>query len=148
MEELYKLIRQFEGLHKLKNDGLVYEYVCPAGVRTIGYGTTRFPKDVHVITKDQAESWMQEEADQCLRSALKLSPCLNKESNKKQAAIADFIYNLGSGAYKSSTLKKKVDACDWEAAAYQIRKWVWGGGKKLPGLIIRRELEAQLLLDD
>ena len=148
MEELYKLIRQFEGLHKLKNDGLVYEYVCPAGKRTIGYGTTRFPKDVNVITKDQAELWMQEEADQCIRFALKLSPCLNKEPNKKQAAIADFIYNFGPGAYKSSTLKKKVDTRDWEAAAYQIRKWVWGGGKKLPGLIIRRELEAQLLLDD
>lgn len=148
MEELYKLIRQFEGLHKLGKDGLVHEYLCPAGIRTIGYGTTRFPKSAHSITVEQSEEWMRIEADQCLKDALKTSPRLRNESLGRQAAIADFIYNLGIGAYRSSTLKKKVDQGGWQAAAYQIRKWVWGGGRKLPGLILRRELEARLLLAD
>jgi lysozyme len=47
--------------------------------------------------------------------------------------------------YKSSTLRKRVDALDWNGANTEIRKWVMGGGKSLPGLVKRREAEALLL---
>jgi lysozyme len=65
---------------------------------------------------------------------------------EKQAAIADFVYNLGIGSYTSSTLKKKVDANDWISAAVEIKRWDKAGGKVLKGLTIRRNKEADLIL--
>ena len=65
---------------------------------------------------------------------------------EKQAAIADFIYNLGVGNYAKSTLKKKVDAGDWLAASSEIKKWDKAAGKVLKGLTVRRAKEAELLL--
>jgi len=47
--------------------------------------------------------------------------------------------------YRSSTLRKRVDAQDWAGAKQELARWVYGGGKKLPGLIRRRAAEATLL---
>jgi lysozyme len=66
---------------------------------------------------------------------------------EKQAAIADFIYNLGVGNYATSTLKKKVDVGDWVSAASEIKRWDKAAGKVLKGLTVRREKEAALLLE-
>ncbi|WP_259345130.1 lysozyme [Candidatus Liberibacter sp.] len=63
------------------------------------------------------------------------------------SAIGDFVFNLGIGAYRNSTLRKRVDAQDWENASIEIRKWVFAGGKRLNGLVVRREVEAGLLLN-
>jgi len=60
-------------------------------------------------------------------------------------AIADFVYNLGAGRYRVSTLKRKIDAADWQGACEQLPRWVWGGGRKLPGLVVRRMAEIQLI---
>ena len=60
-------------------------------------------------------------------------------------AITDFAYNLGVPRYRASTLKRRVDAQDWEGAATELHKWVYGGGRKLPGLVRRRQAEADLL---
>jgi lysozyme len=139
---LHDMIRMFEGL-RLK------PYMCPAGVATIGYGSTTYPDGRRVslrddsITKDYAEELMQRDAAIFAAAAKALSPNL---SGDKLCAIADFCYNLGSTRYKGSTLRKRVDAEDWNGAALEIGKWVMGGGKKLPGLVIRRVAEAELLL--
>jgi lysozyme len=61
------------------------------------------------------------------------------------AAISSFIYNLGAGAYRGSTLRKRINASDWEGAKEQIIKWNKAGGKVLRGLTKRREAEAALL---
>lgn len=139
MDTLYDLIRRFEGL-RLK------AYKCPAGVWTCGYGSTG--PDVGpstVWTREQSEARMREDAARFVAQAIKISPVLAAHP-RRLAAIADFIYNLGAARYRSSTLKRKIDAQDWPGAAEELGKWVWGGGKKLPGLVIRREAEAQLLL--
>lgn len=60
-------------------------------------------------------------------------------------AIADFCFNLGVGRYKASTLRRRVDAGDWAGARAELGKWVWGGGRRLPGLVLRRQAEARLL---
>ena len=74
-----------------------------------------------------------------------MSPTLKTESVNRVAALLDFCYNLGTKAYATSTLKKHVDAGDWEAAKVQIVRWVYGGSKVLPGLVRRRNTERQLL---
>lgn len=126
-------------------------YLCPAGVPTIGYGSTRYPDGRRVqltdppCTKEQAEEWLQHELSLCAIDAIKASPVLLKYESAL-AAVVDFIYNLGIGRYRSSTFKRRVDALDWAGAAVECKKWVRGGGKILPGLVRRRGVEAGWLL--
>ena len=140
MESLYALIRRFEGL-RLK------PYRCPAGIPTVGYGHTgpEVTMQSPPITPAIAETIMQQDAAAFLAASAKLSPVLLLHQNK-HAAIADFCFNLGTTRYKASTLRRKVNAEDWEAAGDELRKWVYGGGRKLPGLVLRREAERTLLL--
>lgn len=139
MEALYALIRRFEGL-RLK------PYRCPAGVPTIGYGHTG--ADVKMtspaISPEKAEALMQADAQKFILAAKALSPNL---SGNALAAIADFCFNLGTGRYKASTLRRCIRDEEWEDAKEQLTKWVWGGGRKLPGLVLRRAAEALLLPD-
>lgn len=142
-EFLLALIRKFEGL-RLK------PYRCPAGVPTIGYGHTGpdVRMDMNPISEEIAETMMHSDADVFYRAAGKLSPLLWLEGDAKHSAVADFCFNLGTARYKASTLKRRIDAGDWHGATEELQKWVWGGGKKLPGLIARRAAEAALLLRD
>ena len=139
LEPLYSLIRLFEGL-KLR------PYLCPAGVWTIGYGSTgaditsKHPK----VTAAWAEARMWADADRFVKEALHLSPNLARHP-AALCVIADFCYNLGSSRYKASTLRKKIEAEEWDEAREQLMKWVWGGGRKLPGLVRRRIAECELL---
>jgi lysozyme len=38
-----------------------------------------------------------------------------------------------------------INQRDWVAASQELRRWVYGGGRVLPGLLARREAEAHLL---
>jgi len=58
----------------------------------------------------------------------------------------DFTFNLGAGRLQTSTLRRRVNQRDWFAARLELRRWVYGGGKILPGLVMRREAEAVWLL--
>jgi len=139
LEILIKLIKDSEGC-KLK------AYKCPAGIWTIGYGQTKDVKEGMTWTQNQADEDLVKTALEVLNRAIKYSPILAAVNMEKQAAIADFIYNLGVGNYAKSTLKKKVDAGDWLAASSEIKKWDKAAGKVLKGLTVRRAKEAELLL--
>ena len=140
LELLVALIKEFEGC-KLK------AYTCPAGIWTIGYGATgpHITKGT-VWTQQQADEALLETAVNCLHTAIKLSPILRDESIYKQAAIADFIYNLGAGNYLKSSLKLRVNQKNWTAAQHEIKKWDKVKGVPLKGLIKRRAKEAELIL--
>jgi len=96
------------------------------------------------ISVGLAERLLYEDTLYYFSIAAKISPCLRLYP-EQHVAIADFIYNLGETRYKASTLRKKVEAFQWEAAEAELLKWVLGGGKRLPGLVKRRRLEATLL---
>ena len=138
------LCRRFEGL-ELK------PYLCPAGIPTIGYGSTRYADGKAVTLLDQSITASQ--ADELLMltlrrdylpGVLRLSPSL---ADKPQAlgAIVDFAYNLGVSKYGGSTLRKRIDAGDMAGARVELSRWVRGGGKVLPGLVARRAAESALL---
>lgn len=137
MDEILNLIKRFEGC-RLK------AYLCPAGVWTVGWGSTG--PDIGPLTQ-----WTQEQADVRLYKdvykfynvVIKLAPSATVST---RMALTDFAYNLGLGALKSSTLLKKVNINDMDASKVEIMKWVHGGGKILPGLIKRRAAEANLLI--
>jgi lysozyme len=138
------LCKEFEGL-------FLKPYLCPAGVPTIGYGTTWKPDGTKVtlqdapVTATQAELWLINQlAGTYLPAALKHSPNLVLNENAL-GAITDFVYNLGSARYKSSTLRKRINDEDWEEAEIEIMRWVRGGGRILPGLVRRRQQERKLL---
>jgi lysozyme len=98
------------------------------------------------ITKERAEELLMHELNTaCLPRVLKLCDNLESWGPGSVAAIIDFVYNLGSGNLASSTLRKKILANDREGAKEQIVKWVYGGGKVLPGLVRRRNTEKELL---
>lgn len=139
-----ELCRQFEGFFSKP-------YICPAGYPTIGYGTVWYPDGTTVkmtdkpITKDEANELLLYNLSRFLVETLKLCPVLAAEPPSRLAAILDFTYNLGPGRLKISTLRKKVNARDWPAVKVELMKWVYGGGKALPGLVRRRKAECDLI---
>jgi len=141
LEPLHVIIRRFEGFRSKP-------YLCPAGVWTIGYGSTRgITKDHPPVTEKQAEVMMRLDALGSYQQALELSPVLSNHP-MIACAIADFIYNLGAGRYRASTLRRKVAERNWPEVCEQLARWVWGGGKKLPGLVARRAVEVRLVQSD
>lgn len=133
---LYALIRRFEGCH-------LVPYICPAGVWTCGWGSTGF--DVfpgRAWTQGYADQRLEHDAIRFAHGTIAYCPQLEGD---QLCAIADFAYNLGLGRLQSSTLRRRLNAGDMEAAKVELRKWVNGGGRKLPGLVLRREAEAVLL---
>jgi lysozyme len=139
LEILIKLIKDSEGC-KLK------AYKCPAGIWTIGYGQTKGVKEGMVWTQQQADEDIIKTALQAFNEAIKASPILTTANMEKQAAIADFVYNLGITNYNKSTLKLMVDKGNWVSASTEIKKWNKSNGTILNGLVKRRQLEADLLL--
>jgi lysozyme len=74
-----------------------------------------------------------------------MSPRLLREPDRRLAAIISFAYNCGTGNYRISTLKKRVDAGDWAGAKQEIVRWNKAAGRVLNGLTRRRQAEAALL---
>lgn len=125
-------------------------YLCPAGVPTIGKGTTYYP-DGRKVTMDDPPI-TEEYADECLRHELMMNCltavlrlCPNLRDINKINALVDFVYNLGAGRLQTSTLRRKVREEDWEAACREILRWNRGGGRVLRGLTLRRQAECLLL---
>ncbi len=142
------LAKRFEGFHRVpKHDpGRAHPYVCPAGYWTIGYGHLCDPKHPP-ITKGEAEAYLTQDLKVALAATLRYCPVLAAEPEGRLAAIVDFTFNLGAGRLQTSTLRRRVNQRDWEAVATELRRWVYGGGKVLPGLVMRREAEIELLVD-
>ena len=143
IQKAIDLIKSFEGFYSKP-------YLCPAGIPTIGYGSIRYEDGRRVtlqdpsITKERAEELLMYEVNkECIPAILRLCPTLIGHQNKFCAVIS-FTYNLGSGRLKASTLRRKINAEEWDAAADEFLKWNKGGGKVLRGLDLRRKAEAAL----
>ena len=142
-----ELAKRFEGFHRVpKNDpGRAYPYVCPAGYHTIGFGHLCKP-DHPPITRDEAEDYLAQDLVIALNATLRYCPVLATEPDGRLAALVDFTFNLGAGRLQTSTLRRRVNQGDWVASGQELRRWVYGGGKVLPGLVARREMEFTLLM--
>lgn len=121
-------------------------YRCPANVWTIGFGRTHGVKQGDTTTEAQELRWLYDYLTHCSAEALTLSPILAQEPPARLAAVEDFVFNCGAGAYAGSMLRKAVDAKDWPEAARQNARWNKGGGKVLPGLVTRRAVTSHWLL--
>jgi len=142
-----ELAKRFEGFHRVAraDPGRAQPYICPAGYWTIGYGHLCDPKHPP-ITEAEAEIYLAHDLQTALVATLRYCPVLATESEGRLAAIVDFTFNLGAGRLQTSTLRRRVNQRDWHGAGQELRRWVYGGGKVLPGLVARREAEVMLLL--
>lgn len=125
------------------HEGLRLEaYLCPAGVWTIGYGHTKGAKPGMTITRQRAEALLKED----LLTAENTVNRLHLKINQNQFdALVSFVFNVGSGNFLRSTLLKKIQAnANDPAIAEEFNKWTRGGGRVLPGLVKRRQQEAEL----
>ena len=141
------LAKRFEGFCRApKSDqNLAYPYVCPAGFWTIGYGHLCDAKHPP-ITMEEGEAYLAADMADALRATLRYCPVLAAESDGRLAAIVDFTFNLGAGRLQTSTLRRRVNLRDWSSAAAELRRWVYGGGVVLPGLVVRREAEIAIFM--
>ena len=125
-------------------------YLCPAGVPTIGYGTTHYPNGTAVrvgdptCTEPQARRWLENDAAGAGKSVDHLVSV--PLSAGQHAALVSFVYNLGAKAFSGSTLLLKLNRADYDGAAGEFGRWVRGGGKVLPGLVARRADECALFV--
>jgi lysozyme len=85
---------------------------------------------------------LREDLEASWRSSARLCHPLAAADVSRGAAIADFTFNLGPGRLRASTLRRRVNKEDWDSAAREMRRWVYAGGKKLRGLVLRREVAA------
>ncbi len=133
------LIKSFEGL-RLK------AYKDAVGIWTIGYGTTRGVRPGQVISEAQAVQFLQADLTRFEKS---IHPVIKTPINDNQfSALACFTYNVGPGAFRSSTLLRKLNAGDIRGAADELLRWDKAGGRTLAGLTRRRKAERALFLGE
>jgi len=140
-DDALTLIKKFEGLE-------LHPYQDSVGVWTIGYGATygldraRVTADHPVLSNEQAEALLVRDVDrfECAVTRLVTVPIDDNQSG----ALTSFAFNLGAGALQSSTLLKRINGDEWDDVPSQFQRWVFAGGRKLPGLIRRRAAEASL----
>ncbi|ODM92683.1 Lysozyme, partial [Orchesella cincta] len=142
------LIKEFEGFYaNFYND--------PVGIRTIGYGHAchvwscsnplngkyRVP-----LTRSTAEQLLIEDLgapgryEGCVNNAV----TYNNLNANQFSALTSFVFNMGCGNFRSSTLRRKLNRGDISGAANEFRKWVNAGGRRLSGLVRRRAAERAL----
>lgn len=135
-KELIKVSEGFEGT----------AYKCPAGVWTYGYGWTHGVKEGDTITEEKASELVEQEV---MKIAGQVKTVLGdnvfaKLTENQVCALIDFVYNLGLGNFKDSTLCRMIKDGQIMEAGNQFERWVKAGGKVLPGLVKRREAEKEL----
>ena len=127
------LIRFFEGLE-------LNAYQCAAGVWTIGYGHTKDVQQGMTISEARANEMLAEELNEYESY---INGLVTVELNQDQFdAMVSWVYNLGVGNLKASTLLKVLNAGDYDGVPAQMMRWNKAGGKVLEGLTKRRQAEA------
>lgn len=142
------LVKRWEGF-KAK------AYLCPAGVLTVGYGTTNraglpgvtITRDT-VVSEDQAEEWLRIGLE---KFAAKIRPAITAPINENEfGAFLSLAYNIGPSAFRGSSALRHFNAGDKAAAAGAIKLWnkatVNGKRQVMRGLVNRREDEVRLFL--
>jgi len=132
-----ELIKKFEGVR-------YHAYDDGVGVWTIGVGHTKGVMPGDKIDDRQVDQFLRED----LESAEYAVSRLVKVDLTQNAfdALVSLVFNIGSGAFASSTLLKMLNKGQTQAAADQFLKWTMAGGKVLRGLVTRRAAERVLFL--
>ena len=118
-------------------------YYDPAHILTICYGETQGVKPGMVKTADECKADLEKRIPDYLGPVDAMMPGL---PDNRRIAYTDFAYNAGVGLLKKSRIPALEKAGQWTAACNELSRYVYAGGKKLPGLVTRRENERKLCL--
>jgi lysozyme len=125
-------------------------YLDPINICTIGFGSTyglvgnRLDSSHRDITEDEAEYLLKRElrsTENAVARMVKTPLTANQFS-----AVCCLVYNIGSGRFRSSTMKMKLNRKDFQGAANEFWKWRRAGGQILRGLVRRRAEETRLFV--
>lgn len=134
-EEFFSRIVVFEGF-----SGKAYR--CPAGVWTIGYGTTKGVREGMRVSREQAYKLLEDDARLLARKITSLAVPFTQNQFD---AVGLFCYNIGFAAFKSSTLFNVIKKNRYDEKIESLwKQWKYSKGKVLKGLVVRREAECTL----
>jgi lysozyme len=130
------LIKKFEGF----SDRV---YICSGGYKTIGYGHVLTDNDnIELIDQNEAELLLNSDIKKAERSVMQN---IDVPLNQNQFdALVSFVFNLGGAALQRSALRQKINRLEHNLAAQEFTKWIYAGGKIMPGLLNRRYAESEL----
>ena len=133
------LIKKWEGLE-------LEAYRDTGKVWTIGYGHTHEVRAGQKITPEQAEQFLREDLQQAESAVNRLvkKPLRQQEYD----ALVSFVFNIGEGQFKSSTMLKMLNKGDMLHAASQFMRWTFDNRKFIQGLEYRRRDEMNLFLSE
>lgn len=137
--DAYELIKQFEGLR-------LEAYLCPAGIWTIGYGHTSGVSPNSFITIQEADEYLHRDVATIEMQLNKLNLSLRE---CQWDAIVSFVFNVGIGNFKASTLLAKIRINPEDNSIMdEFLRWVYANGKVMKGLQKRRLAEMKLYFSD
>lgn len=134
-----EIIKAFEGYSPTP-------YLCPGGYWTIGVGHLITAADAKKfaggITEEMAEALLRQDVRVAERAIARLikTPLTQNQFD----ALVSFTFNLGAAALQRSSLRQAINRREFDAVPAQLMRWVWAGGRKLPGLVRRRAAEGKL----
>lgn len=129
------IIRESEGCRTVA-------YADSAGIPTIGFGRTKGVTLGMICSRTQADAWLLD--DMASAAATVAESVKVPLTDHQRAALISFVFNVGCGAFNSSTLLRLLNVCDYAGAAKQFLVWNKAGGKVISGLVKRRTAEASL----
>lgn len=116
-------------------------YLDPVGILTVCDGHTGPDIDPRrVYTDAECDAWRATDLAQADAAIQRL--VIVPLNDWQRAALIDFVYNVGAGNLAKSTLLRRLNAGDYDGACNEYRRWVYAGGRRLPGLVTRREVDA------
>ena len=138
----FEKIKEFEGW-KLQ------AYQDAAGVWTIGYGHTYNVRQGDKISQQYADMLLQEDIEHVERHLIALhDPEVGCWTKAQLDAVVCFAFNVGIQRWRTSTLRRYImQDKPAQKIVEEWMHWVYAGGKQLPGLVKRREWEAERFFD-
>ena len=132
-ERLLSQLMRMEGLR-------LTAYRDAAGVPTIGYGHTRDVRMGDRITEDWARQLLRQDVAEVERQVKAMQVA---RSEGQLDALVSFAYNVGIGRLRQSTLLRRIREGGTKLQIQrEFKRWVFAGGRRLRGLELRREWEA------
>lgn len=128
------VIALFEGL-------VLRPYRDPVGIMTVCYGETNTA--MREYTPAECKAMLEKSARE---HAEAIAQCLPPDGLPEpiMAASISFAYNVGAQKFCASTMSAKLRAGDYRGGCAELSRWVYAGGKALPGLVKRRQAERAM----
>lgn len=120
-------------------------YLDVVSIKTVCFGETNV--EMRHYTRAECEDMLANSLSDYASAVLKRNPEL-KGHDAQMLAASSLAYNAGIANYRKSTVAKRFSQGRWLSACNAFRSWVYAGGRKIQGLVNRREKEIKICKRD